>query len=192
MDIASAYQAVWSFTPPRKCREVHAAGLAAHGALNLAFFEFYSADEIAEGDAFVSEMLIPGLVPIGGDSTGDRWCFDARLRVGGTIPIAFCPHDGGGASYVAPSFAGFLYRLVLENLMYWEFYGRRGVDRAALRSLTLDNLRKLEPWLLHRWARRGREIASMDAWPTDDDFDAVMRQDRAFSRLPAGEFDHFR
>lgn len=194
MKIADAYTSAWEFSPPRKCREIHDAGLLASGpdALDLAVFEFYDAETIADGDAFVSEQLIPGLVPIGGDSSGDRWCFDSRLRIGGTIPVAHCPHDGGGATYVAPSFASFLYRVVLENLVLGHLYAGRGSSRSELRALTLGNLRRLEPWLLRRWLRRGRAVAASDAWPTYEGFDAFLRTDPAFARLPSGAFDHFR
>ncbi len=194
MNITEAYRATWAFDAPRKCREIHDAGLlaASPDALDLSVFEFDDADTIADGDAFVSEELVPGLVPIGGDSSGDRWCFDTRLRIGGTIPVAHCPHDGGGATYVAPSFAGFLYRVVLENLVLGHLYAGRGGSRADLRSLTLGNLRRLEPWLLARWTRRGRAVTSSDVWPAHSDLDAFLREDRAFARMPTSAFEHFK
>jgi hypothetical protein len=194
MDIAAAYQKAWSFAPPRKCTEMHAAGLfESRGPHELRFaeFEFYSPAMIAEGDAYVSQQLVAGLFPIGGDRTGDRWCFDSRRRIGGTIPIAFCPHDGGAAKYVAPSFATFVYRLVLENLAVAHLFEGWGEDRAAMRAFTAKNLDLVDRWLLRRWSRRARETLD-GAWPSYDDFDAFMRQDRAFSRLPRREFDHFR
>ena len=105
MDIARAYERAWQFTPPRTCREIHAARLFEGRGKNvidlpvrLAVFEVYGPKQIAQGDAWVAEDLIPGLVPIGGDSSGDRWCFDTRVRIGGTIPVLHCPHDGGGAT----------------------------------------------------------------------------------------------
>lgn len=194
MNVTEAYRSTWDFTPPRKCAEIHGAGLLSAGpdALDVAVFEFYDAETIAEGDAFVSEQLVPGLVPVGGDSSGDRWCFDTRRRIGGTIPIAYCPHDGGGATYVAPSFAGFVYRVVLENLVLGHLYAGRGSSRSDLRSLTLGNLRRLEPWLLRRWVERARSVASSDAWPTYEGFEEFMRGDPAFARLPSEAFEHFK
>lgn len=194
MNIAEAYAAIWAFDPPRTCREMHAAGLFDQRprALEFAFFEVYDAVTIAEGDAYVAESLVPGLVPIGGDRSGDRWCFDTRTRIGGTIPVAHCPHDGGGAVYVAPSFAAFMYRLVLENLVFGETFARRGTGPEALAALTLANLERVEPWLLRRWGKRGRALARGPGAPTHDAFEAFLRADPAFARLPTDAFDHFR
>jgi hypothetical protein len=194
MDIGAAYLSAWSFAPPRSCREMHAAGLFATGspgALRFASFEVSPPGQIAEGDAFVSELLVGGLVPIGGDRTGDRWCFDRRRRFGGTTPIALCPHDGGGATYVAPSFAAFVYRLLLENLALAHLFEGWGEGREALRAITLHNLKLADRWLLRRWVRRVRAIARGE-WPDGEAFDAFMREDPAFARLPEGEFEHFR
>jgi len=159
--------------------------------VDFGVFDVYEAEAIAKGDVFVSEMLIDRLVPIGGDGSGDAWCFDARTRLHGTTPILACPHDGGGATYVAPSFAGFIYRLVLENLLHAHIFEAKGIDRAALLRLTKRHLELLEPWLLRRWIRRA--LATLDgAWPPFETFDSFMRQDRAFARLPSDEVDHFR
>lgn len=192
--IADAYQTTWRFTAPRKCREMHEAGVfnpKSEQYVDLGVFEVYEAASIAKGDVFVSEMLIDGLVPIGGDSSGDAWCFDARTRLHGTTPVLACPHDGGGATYVAPSFAGFVYRLVLENLLHAHIFEDKGIDRAALVRLTKNNLGILAPWLLPRWIRRA--LTTLEgAWPTFKTFDAFMHEDRAFARLPRDELDHFR
>jgi hypothetical protein len=193
VDIASAYEATWKFAPPRKCREMHAAGLFAPRApteLRLALFEVYTPATIAEGDAFVSEQLVPGLLPIGGDRSGDRFCFDARLTIGGTTPVLYCPHDGGGARYVAPSVAAFVYRLVLENLSLAHLFEGWGEDRAALRALTVRNLALVDGWLLRRWARRANATLEA-AWPTSEGLDAFMREDPAFARMPREEIEHF-
>jgi hypothetical protein len=194
MDIVAAYRTIWQFSPPRTCREMHAAGLfdgSSPRALRFALFEVYPAEVIAEGDAFVTESLVGGLVPIGGDRSGDRWCFDSRRRIGGTTPVLFCPHDGGGARYVAPSFAGFVYRLVLENLVLAHLYAGWGTDRAGVRALTLRNREILDPWLLERWKRRALDTVAGE-WPDDEGFEAFMRRDPAFARLPAEELEHFR
>jgi hypothetical protein len=194
VDIAAAYESIWKFTPPRKCREMHAAGLFKSGGKNELFFaqfEFYSPATIAEGDAFVSQQLVSGLVPIGGDRTGDRWCFDTRQRIGGTIPVLFCPHDGGPALFVAPSFAAFVYRLVLENLSLAHLLEGWGKNRAAVRALTERNLAMVDRWMLRRWVTRAN--ATLDGtWPTYESFDAFMRADRAFARMSAEEVEHFR
>lgn len=192
--IADAYKSAWRFTPPRKCREMHDAGLfdpQSKRYVDLGVFEVYGTASIAKGDVFVSEMLIDGLVPIGGDSSGDAWCFEARRRIGGTMPVLACPHDGGGATYVAPSFAGFVYRLVLENLLHAHIFEDKGIDHAALVRLTKKNLEILEPWLLGRWTRRALTTLG-GRWPTFKTFDAFMREDRAFAQLPTDEIDHFR
>lgn len=144
---------------------MHAAGLfdlAKPNALSLGAFEIYDAKTIVEGDAFVEESLIPRLVPIGGDRSGDRWCFDARRKRDGHTAILHCPHDGGGALYVAPSFAAFIYRLVTENR-------------------TPENIARVRPWMLKRW--RGA-LSSPD--PID------LAEDPAFATLPEDEIEHFR
>jgi hypothetical protein len=193
VNVAAAYEAAWKFTPPKKCRDMHAAGLfKPHGKNELFFaqFEFYSPETIAEGDAFV-ERLVRGLIPIGGDRTGDRWCFDTRQRIGGTIPILFCPHDGGGARFVAPSFAAFVYRLVLENLALAPLLEGWGKNRAAVRALTDRNLAMIDRWMLRRWVRRAHSTLE-GTWPSDEAFDGFMRADRAFTRMPDDELEHFR
>jgi hypothetical protein len=204
MDIAAAYAAAWNFSPPRSCRAMHAQGLfAASGPAVLRFgtFEVHSPAMIAEGDAFVTQQLVPGLIPIGGDRTGDRWCFDTRRRIGrradpggggpGTIPVAYCPHDGGGAQYVAPSFAAFVYRLIVENLALLHLFEGWGEERAGVSALTLANVDRAERWLLRRWAEHAR-AAVRAPWPTYEAFDGYIRRDPAFRRLPEGEFPHFR
>jgi hypothetical protein len=194
MDIKNAYERLWCYAAPRKCREMHDANLFnpnAPRSLRLAVFEVYDGDKIAKGDVYVAENLAAGLVPIGGDSSGDRWCFDTRLRIGGTTPVLNCPHDGSGATYEAPSFTAFIYRLVLENLVHAHIFEGRGVDRRGLVALTLENLALLSPWLLRRWVRRAKE-ALAGPWPTHESFDGWMREDPAFRRLPEGEHEHFR
>jgi hypothetical protein len=55
MDITEAYESVWKFAPPRKCREMQASGLfhlrtPREQILNIGIFEVYDAATIAEGD----------------------------------------------------------------------------------------------------------------------------------------------
>ena len=189
MDIATAYERTWGFSPPRTCREMHAAGLfdpRSPAALRLAVFEVYDAVTIAKGDAFVRDCLIPGLVPVGGDRSGDRWCFDTRRRIGGTIPVLACPHDGGGATYVAPSFAAFVYTRVLEGVLQAH---RSADDRNGVRRLTLEHLDRLDRWLLRRWVRRAKAMLDGE-WPTHRTFDAWLREDPSFAWLPTDELEH--
>lgn len=187
--IEAAYERVWQFPAPRRCVEMHAAGLFGRDparALDLTGFDVYDAETIAEGDVFVTDELVAGLVPIGGDRSGDRWCFDTRLRVGGTIPVLHCPHDGGGGVYVAPSFAGFVFRLVSERLT--ETRAPRAGTNA---SIIGENAAKAGPFWLRRWARTLR-LAATEAPLTTVDWEVWLRRDPAFARLPAGEHDVFR
>lgn len=191
MKIREAYGRAWKYKPPRKVRAMHDAGLFVDGKLRFAVFEFYDPETIADGDAWVADDLVPGLVPIGGDSSGDRWCFDTRMRIGGTTPILHCPHDGGGAVYVAPSFAGFVYRQIVENLIYAHIFADRGIDRAGVKALTLRNLKLAGPWLLKRWQRDALALVE-GTWPEPKGFDAWMRKDPAFAAMPDEELEHFR
>lgn len=191
MKIREAYGRAWKYKPPRKVRAMHDAGIFGDGKLRFAVFEFYDPETIADGDAWVADDLVPGLVPIGGDSSGDRWCFDTRMRIGGTTPILHCPHDGGGAVYVAPSFAGFVYRLILENLLYTHIFADRGIDRAGVKALTQRNLKLAGPWLLKRWQRDALTLVE-GTWPEPKGFDALMRRDPAFAAMPDEELEHFR
>lgn len=191
MKIREAYGRAWKYKPPRKVRAMHDAGLFADGKLRFAVFEFYDPETIADGDAWVADDLVPGLVPIGGDSSGDRWCFDTRMRIGGTTPILHCPHDGGGAVYVAPSFAGFVYRQIVENLGYAAVFADRGIDRAGVKALTLRNLKLAGPWLLKRWQRNALALLE-GTWPDPKGVDAWLRNDPAFAAMPDEELEHFR
>lgn len=189
LEIGTAYQGAWGFVAPRRCVEMHASGLFGRDparALGQLGFDVYDAETIAEGDVFVAEELVAGLVPIGGDRSGDRWCFDTRLRVGGTIPVLHCPHDGGGGVYVAPSFAGFVFRLVSERLT--ETRAPRAGTNA---SIIGENAAKAGPFWLRRWARMLR-LAATEAPLTTAAWEAWLRGDAAFARLPAGEVDVFR
>ena len=127
---------------------MHEAGLfdpkSAH-ALSFAVFEIFDAETIAAGDAYVAEELIDGLVPIGGDSSGDRWCFDTRRKIHGTTPVLYCPHDGGDAEYVAPSFAAFVFRLIAFNLALTHIFTGRGLDAASITALTQTNVARCRP-----------------------------------------------
>ena len=163
MRIEKAYRDAWNFKPPLSCREMHAAGLfRGPKALQLRGAEIYDAETISEGDSFVAETLIPKLIPIGGDKSGDRWCFDARRKLDGRTAVLHCPHDGGGATFVAPSFAAFIYLLVADNR-------------------TKENIERVRPWMLKRWLR---------ALASEGDIDVT--EDPAFVNLPEDEFDHFR
>lgn len=163
MRIEKAYRDAWNFRPPRACREMHAAGLFdGPRGLKLGGAEIYDAETIAEGDAFVSESLIPRLIPIGGDQSGDRWCFDARHKLDGRTAVLHCPHDGGGATFIAPSFAAFIFRLVAEHR-------------------TKENIERVRPWMLKRWLRALSSGGEID-----------VTADPAFANLPDDEIDHFR
>lgn len=213
IDIVAAMEKAWSFTPPRSYVEMHRAGLfdypdvprnqwpphlkafAATGQpprVFLTVFEIDSADVVADGNDFVSEMLVPGLVPIGGDSSGDAWCFDIRTRVGGTIPIMHVPHDGGGGVYVAPSFAGFVYSQILENLQYLHFYEGWKLTREDLAGTTRRSAESAAPWLLGRWKKDIDRVLEKDTWPTFKTLPKLLARDPAFAKLPPGEHDVFR
>lgn len=203
--IAEAYRTTWTFHVPRSCRAMHAAGLLEPppGAwrrlpfaslpkdrLVFVVFEMDDAKTVAEGDVFVRDSLIDGLVPIGGDGSGDRFCFDARQRKHGTTPVVLAPHDGGGATYVAPSFAGFVFRLCVENLLYAHLLP--AFSRRDLAELTHRNAELAKPFLLPRWTSRLHAVADASRWPTFRELDAFFAKDPAFARLPRDEFEHFR
>jgi hypothetical protein len=213
MDIALAMKTAWDFTPPRSYVEMHRAGLfdAPTGPRNswppeirrwietgtparvlLTVFEIDSPEIVAEGNVFVTDSLVPGLVPIGGDSSGDAWCFDTRTKVNGTTPILHAPHDGGGGVYVAPSFAGFVLYLILEIVQYLHFYESWGLTRTDLAAATRRCLEAASPWLLPRWQRRAERIVASKDWPTARTLSSVLARDPAFARLPPGEHDIFR
>lgn len=191
MRIREAYGRAWKYNPPRKVRAMHDAGLFTDGKLRFAVFEFYDPETIADGDAWVADDLIAGLVPIGGDSSGDRWCFDTRMKIGGTTPILHCPHDGGGAIYVAPSFAGFVYRQILENLLHADVFDGRGIDRAGVKALSLRNVKLAAPWLLKRWQKDALALIE-GTWPDQKALEAFIRRDPAFAAMPDDEIEHFR
>jgi hypothetical protein len=212
-DIAAAMRAVWGYSPPRKYVEMHEARLfvAPTGPrarwrddilrgnatgqpprVLLALAEIDGPDVIASGNAFVSEMLVPGLVPIGGDGSGDAYCFDTRGKIGGTTPVLYVPHDGGGAVYVAPSFAGFVHFLILQNLQSLHFYEGWGLTRADLIQTSLRSAEAAARWLLPRWRRRIIDVLASDVWPTSRTLPALLAEDPAFARMPRGEQDVFR
>lgn len=210
MEMAEAMRAAWGYRPPRSFLEMHRARLfdvpntprnewpaeirrwTATGAparVWLTVFELDAADRVAGGNAFVSESLAPGLVPIGGDGSGDAWCFDTRRKLHGTTPIVHVPHDGGGGVYVAPSFAGFVHRLLLENLQVLHVYLGWGLTRADLAATTLRGAEAASPWLLRRWRRDAERVARSGSWPDPRQLEAHLRKDPAFARLPRGEHD---
>jgi hypothetical protein len=207
VDIALAYRNAWSYRPPKTFRAMWAAGLLEpfstkpFGAwgdvarkwlatgeprrLILFPYEIYDATTIAEGDAFVRERLVPGLVPIAGDGSGDRWCFDTRLRIGGTTPVMHVPHDGGGGVYVAPSFAAFVYRTIIEQMHYQHMFEAWDFSRDDVLRLVERDLDLAKPWLLRRWQRTPKK------WPSYRELEEFFARDPAFARLPGGELDVF-
>lgn len=216
MDLRSAYRARWSFRAPRSFLTMHAAGLfvplagsreewaialrtsTAKGTRPRIVFgtvEIFDAETIAEGDAWVEEDLIPGLVPLGGDGSGDRYCFDARGKLHGTTAVALCPHDGGGATYVAPSFAGFVFRTLLEDMASGHVWTNRGFSQNDMVGLFQRNLAASRRYLLKRWARAIAAVIARGErgdWPKKEEILSMLAQDTAFARLPEEEFDHFR
>lgn len=210
MDIEAAVKATWGWRPPRTYVEMSRAGLfdglrGARGeAIALwvatgeptrlvhAIFDLDSADVVAAGNAFVKDDLVEGLVPIGGDGSGDAWCFDTRTKLGGTTPVLHVSHDGGGATFVAPSFAAFVYYLLLDNLRYQHFYDRWGLGRAGLVTATRRNLQAAAPWLLGRWRRHVERVIETGRWPTFGTLGRRLAEDPAFARLPKGEQHVFR
>ncbi len=213
MDIVDAMHEAWRYRPPRKYVEMLRGGLfdGPDGPRNawppeirrwlstgkpsrvlLIVFEIDSPEIVADGNDFVKESLVPGLVPFGGDSSGDAWCFDTRKRISGTTPILYVPHDGGSAVYVAPSFAGFVYRSILENLQYLHFYEDWKLTRADLAATTRRSAEAAAPWLLRRWLRNIEDVLRSDDWPTYKTLDPMLARDPAFARLPPGEHDVFR
>jgi hypothetical protein len=212
-DIVDAMRATWGHRPPRTYVEMHRAGLfdvpdtprnqwppeirkwIATGAPRrvwLTVFEIDSPDVVADGNTFVSDMLVPGLVAIGGDGSGDAWCFDTRRKIHGTTPVMHVPHDGGGGVYVAPSFAGFVVYLILENLQYLHFYEDWKLSRADLAAATQRSVEAASPWLLQRWRRTVLEVIAGGTWPTYRSLRGLLARDPAFARLPEGEHDVFR
>lgn len=206
MDMADAMKKAWSYRAPRSYLEMHRAHLfegwdqsppaierwtktGKPPRLLLTVFQMHTAETVVEGHAFVSEMLLPGLVPIGGDRSGDAWCFDTRRKIGGTTPIMHVPHDGGGGVYVAPSFAGFVYALLLENLQYLQLWQSTRDDLVAA---TLRNTETAAPWLLRRWREDVERVARSSTWPDFHGLSKHLRRDPAFARLPEGEQDVFR
>jgi hypothetical protein len=216
-DIVAAMKKTWSFTPPRSYVEMHRAGLFEYPNVPrnqwpplikrwssepprvfLTVFEVDSADVVARQEhrnTFVTEMLVPGLVPIGGDGSGDAWCFDTRTKIGGMTPIVHVPHDGGGGVYVAPSFAGFVYYLILQNLQYLHFFESWKLTHADLAAVTRRSAESAAPWLLRRWRSEVERTVRADGvsgWPTYKTLPQLLARDPAFARLPPGEHDVFK
>lgn len=194
MDARRVYLQLWKYEPPPACVEMHQAGFfepRSSRALSFAVFEFFDAKMLAEGDAFVSEQLVPGLVPIGGDRTGDRWCFDGRPTTKTPGAVVHCPHDGGGAVHVAPDFTAFVFRLCVENLALLPLFERWGKSREEVVAISDANLTATRPWLgpraavLEKWIRSSK-------WPEEERLESHLREDAAFAALPTGPFEHFR
>lgn len=192
--LETAYEEVWKFAPPASCVAMHAAGLftpKGPNCLQFATFEFLSAEEIAEDDVFVRESLADGFVPIGGDSTGDRWCFDTRKETPHPNAIIYCPHDMIGADVVAPTFEALVYRLIAFNLCVAHLWRGWGTNDAALRALTEKNLAIAKPWMRAAWIAR-LEALTPATWPKYEDFDAWMRETAEFAALPTEQIPQFR
>lgn len=110
-----------------------------------------SLDSIAafEGD----ECLRPGLIPFGGDGSGDRYCWYPRWQTGPEIPVVFYVHDENESRLFARSFDECLVRCMLKHVVQWsesdDFDAARmrrrwdahlAILRAALPSAVLEPL----------------------------------------------------
>lgn len=79
--------------------------------LHLSDFEWLTPEEIARYDFFDQ---IPGLVPFAISARRDEWAWRTDWAVDGRVPVVFCGRTTSAAGY-APDFAGFLYRILLDE-----------------------------------------------------------------------------
>ncbi len=149
--------------------------------------EWLSPEEIAALDW--PRHVVPGLVPFAANGAGDHWCWYLPWKTKGEIPVVFSPHDLNTAIGYAPSFAGCVYAMILEQFARSTLLGER--SPAALARVFKRYPKAVAPHLPKKWAGTLASLASRPIQQKGDGFSLlsgeemkkILRRDLTFPHM---------
>lgn len=148
MDYAKM-NARWGMEPPSLFSSMERAGLIANDPPGVRFSRFFwlSAHQIADEQWLLPH--IPQLVPFARSAGRDHFAW----HLNGTPDpwVAECPRDSNMALGYAPSFKGFLYRAMLEELADCWLGDILNLDIRETHQLLISYANRVRPYVAESW-----------------------------------------